>query len=516
MKIAVVDDSKEFLDYMSTILDQIGFSNVKTFLSPEKLLNYLQVDEEVDVVLVDDSMPQIDGIELIKKIKETHPDIVVIMITSRDNHHLKEKAVDHGADGFFNKDNLSLPDLLTKIRIIKNLVTALKREKDLSAKLKEELKYKEMQEQLAIVKQKKIIKNELSMFFENDNLIETFYKPKDILNGDTVFSMRVDEDIYIMGIVDAMGKGLSASLTSVNATSFMEYSLKKAIEFNDFSFKRLVRDFVNYTKSILLENEMLSVIIINVYKDKLYYANFGMPPIYLIDGKIKSNNPSISVRMEDFKIDSVDLPDKFLVVSDGLIESPLKDKNIPYYAKFINFYKEIDFVKDLVEDFENSAIQKDDVSIVYFTKDKHSYDVIYEQKFEVSSKEDVDIILDKIYEANLPHIDRLLYILQELVMNTFEHTLYRMQTKKEYSSIEEAQKVKESAEILIRLSRRDDGKYIQLFYEEESEGFDLSILDELVFHKYHGKGIKIIKNLSRAVFYNVYGNKVKIYLKDKK
>jgi len=511
MKIAILSENVELIDRISSYLNESGYKVVTFSTNPSMFIQTLEAPYP-DVVLVDYDTKEISGPDVVKEIKKKNPNIVTVLLIPEVSPELVENGIEAGADDFMCKD-WAFPKFQIRMRLLKRMIKSNKKEAALFKKLREDIQYKNFQENLAMTKHSKIIKNELSMFFEDDNLIETYYKPKDILSGDTIFSIWLGRDRYVMGIIDAMGKGLSASLTSVNATSFLEYSIKKAAEYNDFSFNRSIRDFINYTKAILLEKEMLSAILIYIEGDNIHYANFGMPPIYTPEEKLISNNHPINILTKNFRIDCAKLPKNFFALSDGLIESPMKESHYPYYAKFIKIYKNANFLKDLAKDFEEYAIQKDDVSIIHFKKDE-PYEEIFEYQTEIADKSDIDKTLKDFFMADLPQKNKIIYILQELLMNTLEHSVYNMKNKKQHLSYKDMEKVRDSTKVKIDISKKDE--YIKFIYEEDSHGFDLNVLNELVFSKYHGRGLKIVRNLSEALFFNRKGNKLKIFLKDKK
>jgi hypothetical protein len=53
--------------------------------------------------------------------------------------------------------------------------------------------YRKKQEENALKKQLKLTENELEMFFENNFLFDVYFKPKDTLNGDMIYSKIINE-----------------------------------------------------------------------------------------------------------------------------------------------------------------------------------------------------------------------------------------------------------------------------------------------------------------------------------
>jgi len=70
-----------------------------------------------DVIIMDVSMPEMNGIEATSVIKAQHPDIKIIGLSMHDNSYIKEKMVNAGASDFVLKEG-SLSLLLETIRRI--------------------------------------------------------------------------------------------------------------------------------------------------------------------------------------------------------------------------------------------------------------------------------------------------------------------------------------------------------------------------------------------------------------
>lgn len=70
----------------------------------DKALKLLS-QHDVDVVLLDCNMPLVNGIEVLKKIKETMTKVKVIMITVENDRKTIHTAINIGADGYILKDS---------------------------------------------------------------------------------------------------------------------------------------------------------------------------------------------------------------------------------------------------------------------------------------------------------------------------------------------------------------------------------------------------------------------------
>ncbi|AJQ52606.1 TPA: response regulator transcription factor [Aeromonas hydrophila] len=62
-----------------------------------------------DMVVLDIGIPRLDGIEVIKRLKEMDADIKVIILSAQATHHIMVRCLQAGANGFISKlDDLSL------------------------------------------------------------------------------------------------------------------------------------------------------------------------------------------------------------------------------------------------------------------------------------------------------------------------------------------------------------------------------------------------------------------------
>lgn len=101
LKILIVDDDASIRDMLSIVLKKEGFTidtaeNGRTFLGKIKKNPY-------DLVISDIKMPDINGIELLKKIKQVNPQIPVIMITAYASTNDAVLAMKYGAEDYIIK-----------------------------------------------------------------------------------------------------------------------------------------------------------------------------------------------------------------------------------------------------------------------------------------------------------------------------------------------------------------------------------------------------------------------------
>jgi two-component system chemotaxis response regulator CheY len=101
--ILLVDDEPHIRKFVSLILKQAGAPNIlEASNGQEGVATYQR--ENPDLVLLDVSMPIMDGLETLKKLKEIDPDCVVVMLTSMVNRQSIDEALALGAANYIRKD----------------------------------------------------------------------------------------------------------------------------------------------------------------------------------------------------------------------------------------------------------------------------------------------------------------------------------------------------------------------------------------------------------------------------
>ena len=113
IRVLLVDDEMEFVD---TLAKRMKKRNLMTSSvnSGEDALEFLD-QYPADVVVLDVKMPGIDGIQTLRKVKQQHPLIEVIMLTGHANVEVAIQGMEMGAFDYLMKP-MAIDDLVYKIQ----------------------------------------------------------------------------------------------------------------------------------------------------------------------------------------------------------------------------------------------------------------------------------------------------------------------------------------------------------------------------------------------------------------
>ena len=113
MKILVVDDEAPLREMLRKALVQMGGYTVDMAQNGQEALGKFEKDV-FDLVLTDVKMPEMDGIELLKLIKGTRPDVMVILMTAFGSIETAVEAMKMGATDYITKP-VNLDELILHI-----------------------------------------------------------------------------------------------------------------------------------------------------------------------------------------------------------------------------------------------------------------------------------------------------------------------------------------------------------------------------------------------------------------
>jgi DNA-binding NtrC family response regulator len=101
MRIVVVDDDDMVLRSMKATLGELGFK-IQAFNKPRRALEWID-EHGADIVVSDIYMPDCDGFELLRQLKEIDPSCDLIFVTAHGQMDIAIRALREGATDFFEK-----------------------------------------------------------------------------------------------------------------------------------------------------------------------------------------------------------------------------------------------------------------------------------------------------------------------------------------------------------------------------------------------------------------------------
>ncbi|MDD3343094.1 MAG: response regulator [Sulfurospirillaceae bacterium] len=113
IKVAIVDDEQDILDMIDKYLKRSGGFDVTLFNNPQTALS--RIDKSYDVVLLDIMMPQMNGLDALKALKEKQSAVKVIMMTAYSTLDKVLQSHREGATHYIMKPFSSLKILEDKI-----------------------------------------------------------------------------------------------------------------------------------------------------------------------------------------------------------------------------------------------------------------------------------------------------------------------------------------------------------------------------------------------------------------
>ncbi len=538
--ILCVDDSKTQLTIYKTILHRYVDSLLFARDGQEALEVY--TNKKVDIIITDYEMPLLNGIEFIKEVRKQNSSIPIHLVTSLYDADILKEAINLNVTSFITKP-INPKELLFRLEESIKLIIAsnyLIEEKNRQIKeLEEKEEYVNYQQELAFQKELNILRNDFyykMINFKRYEFIDFFYKPLDTLSGDAYSARVIDKTHTFYLLVDGMGKGISASLSTILLTAYVNKVIDDMLQFD---FEAVIEKSMRFIQPILLEYETISVDFVAYKKEEqeLCYAKFGMPSFLLEEKsgrilKIKSNNPPMSKYLQKFTISHCNISNiiKLLFYTDGLPEN-----STIYDNKIYNDYIEEDFAFSLTkEDMRQAVMQKiqkreDDMTFIFISKpDKEAFERVSKEfattfeAFEEAVEWYEQWWNDHCHDTVL--INRAMLVFNELYMNAFEHgNLGIGMDEKAYLIAEdrydeELQKRAQdcSKKITITIATQDykQKRYIITTIEDEGNGFSDEVLMQIFRNEkglrdsFNGRGILMSRKASDGIYYNQKGNGV--------
>jgi two-component system response regulator DegU len=123
IRLMLVDDHRMLREGLRRSLEEEGFYVVGEAADGEAAVRLVPAAKP-DVILMDVSMPDMDGVEATKRILQNAPELRVVMLTMHADKDLIDQAIKAGAVGYLTKD-CSIDEVIDAVRMAANGETAL-------------------------------------------------------------------------------------------------------------------------------------------------------------------------------------------------------------------------------------------------------------------------------------------------------------------------------------------------------------------------------------------------------
>lgn len=494
-----------------------------------------------DLIITDNRMTYMDGIEMIMKIREENQDVPIILATAYTEKDALVDAINCSVNQFLSKpiDSRKLDNAIEKsiLPIINSRLAerTLRQELEL---LKYQEKYHSHQENNAFKKELSLILNDFFLQkFDVKNhrgdeygvFMNILYKPLDVLSGDIYSIRRLEDGTVFLFLADSMGKGLPASVTSILTTAYINHIIDTEGSEVTSSLRNIIRLFARYIKGILLDDEILSIVLMKLdfVEEKMEFASFSSPPVMIKNRSgdvitLKCNNPPLTKYTSDFDIEEHDILDikGILAMTDGLYECTTKSGDTA-----MDKVQEAYTGNIMKTDFHNCMSKiinepEDDVSCIHIIKMEDCGGRCENISFEASLKnvgKAIEWLEDFFAKHSLDVEDSSMLTLAftELTMNSFEHSVLELDNRQKYRMINEGKydEFISSAESRKRIHvgagiREMFGKkFVFIKIRDEGTGFDPHSLKIWMYDKDQsdGKGVKISRRIIDEIYYSQDG-----------
>ena len=244
IEVLLVDDNEQWAEFLATDLEREADLDVTVTLSANEALMTLRESDSIECVVADYMMPEIDGLQLLERIREDRPELPFIFLTGQGSEDIASQAIKAGVSDYFRKDPSVDQTSLLANRIIQS-VEQRRLQRDLEAS---EERYRTITEQIwdGIV----ILRDD-SVLFCNERFTElTGYDIDDLDEQSFIRSVihpddrgTVEETIQEVRRGDAEGDVFETRLTTeANELRHCEYTIRTIPFENDSAQVVSIRD----------------------------------------------------------------------------------------------------------------------------------------------------------------------------------------------------------------------------------------------------------------------------------
>ena len=563
-KVLIIDDEQIIRERVQKLLE---LDDYETFTAENghKGLEIFQ-KEEPEIAVVDIKMPGMDGIEVLKRIKEESTKTEVILITGHGGVDTAIQALREGAFGYLQKPidydelEIEIKKALEKNGMQSKLDRYVNRLEEANREL--ESLFQQLQRDYDIAEKvfDKIVEDDMHLGCPN---IKHFQSPMTTVAGDLVLLSVGPAGSQYVFLGDFTGHGLSAAIGAIPVSSIFYAMTEKG-----HAITEIVTEINRKLRSVLPTELFLCACLMELNYDKttLHLWNGGLPDVLIIDEKygIKKRLPSEQLPLgvlNSSRFDStvavldVAQGDRIYAYTDGIIEAVNGEGEMFGQERFENHFqngksseKYFDEVCDSLAAFQGDVPQNDDITLMEIKVDSERLCDLHwklgNKPGKVSSGWEMSLELDAdnlrnndivqylvetllgAQRALLHHKENIYLILAEMFSNALDYGILRLDPEKKrdpmgfeayHASREERLAELKSGKIRIgiELRGRNGDEDLVVRVEDNGPGFDYNmVLPELSENlAMGGRGIQLIRSICKDLVFYGKGNIVEAVYK---
>lgn len=112
VRVAVIDDDASVRRSVGNLLGSVGFA-VEGYASAEEFLE--RAPTGIDCLVLDLKLPKMSGFELLERLRQSQPELRVVLITAHGGEETRRRALALGAATFLSKP-FRTDELVTAVR----------------------------------------------------------------------------------------------------------------------------------------------------------------------------------------------------------------------------------------------------------------------------------------------------------------------------------------------------------------------------------------------------------------
>lgn len=138
--VMIVDDDIPVLEFLKTTIkwEELGYQLTGVYANPLDALKAGQ-QTKTDVLISDIGMPEINGLELIKSLREEDPNVKAVILSCHDEFHYAQTAVKLSVSEYILKETMNVSNITEVLIRLKEQLDAEDRQQSKSRKLEKEV-----------------------------------------------------------------------------------------------------------------------------------------------------------------------------------------------------------------------------------------------------------------------------------------------------------------------------------------------------------------------------------------